>query len=58
MQYPIYKLLKNDDLKLWDGPSLTKEQAVTMLKMRQKDNPKEKFFIIKMKESNYGVRQT
>jgi hypothetical protein len=51
MQYPIYKLLKNDNLKLWDGPSLSKEQAETLLKQRQAENPKAKFLIIRMKES-------
>jgi hypothetical protein len=47
--YPIYKLLKNANLKLWDGPSLTKEQAKRELKIRQKDYPKDRFFIVPMK---------
>jgi hypothetical protein len=56
MIYPIYKLLKNDNLKLWDGPSLTKEQANREIKIRQMDYPKDKFFIVPMKGKAYGVR--
>lgn len=57
MIYPIYKLLKNDNLKLWDGPSLTKEQANRELKNRQEEYPKEKFFIVKMRgKQTDGVR--
>ena len=51
MEYPIYKLAKNGNLILWDGPSLCKADAEELLRCRQHDYPKEKFFIVKMKES-------
>ena len=50
MIYPIYKLKANGDLKLWDGPTLSKEEAANTLKNRQTDYPKEKFFIVRMTE--------
>jgi len=51
MEYPIYKMNKLGNLILWDGPSLTKQIAEFLLLKRQREYPKEKFFIVKMKES-------
>ena len=51
MQYPIYKQSKRSKiLILWDGPSLSREEAKKLLKIREKDYPDDKFFIVKVEE--------
>ena len=49
MEYPIYKLNKKHNLILWDETGGSKKEAIDLLKMRRKEYPKEKFFIIPMK---------
>ena len=48
MIYPIYKLLKNYNLRFWDS-CFSREEANRTLKIRQEDYPKERFIIVPMK---------
>ena len=47
VQYSILKQIKSGKLILWDGPSLRRQAADRVIKIRRTDNPKEKFFVYK-----------
>jgi hypothetical protein len=47
VQYLILKQIKSGKLILWDGPSLRRQEADRLIKIRRTDNPKEKFFVYK-----------
>ena len=47
--YPIFKLGKKlGILYLWDGPHLTLAEAKRLLRIRQKQERKSKFFIVRL----------
>ena len=55
VQYSILKQIKSGKLILWDGPSLRRQAADRVIKIRRTDNPKEKFFVYK---EDRNVEQT